>query len=683
MKSVPFILLYALALVTGAATWVEDSLGTGYAHEHIYGASWFMLLWTCLILLSTLLAIRQKLWKRLPVFMLHLSFAVIFIGAVATTLTGRKGTLHLRKGMPEEQYVTDGNRLRPLPFRMCLDSFRIQYYAGTEAPSDYISHITCRSMDGEVTDTSRISMNQIYRLKGYRFYQSSYDEDLEGSWLTVNYDPWGTILAYAGFLLAGISTLLILLAGTGEFRRLLRHPLIRKGSIFILLCHALCAPPAHAALPVVKRTQADSLAAKQVVYNNRISPFSTLAKDFVQKIYGSTGFRRLTPEQVISSWMLYPEEWSHVPIIRIPDGTLRKQLGINGQYAALSDLFNGTQYRLQPLWEQEKNRQNKLSKAIRETDEKVGLILMLHQGTLVCQIPSGIPRLSESKIRAEIFYNRIPFSKILFMSNLTLGILAFGLLLYRLLNGRSAGKREQLLWSIALCCSTLFHTFGYLLRWYISGSIPLGNGFETMQFVALILLILSSLLHRRFPYLLPFGFLLSGFTLLVAHLGEMNPQITPLMPVLSSPWLSYHVSLIMISYALFAFIFLNGIFALFLMSRQQPDAIPGKRTEQIMQLTLLSRILLYPATFMLGIGILLGAVWANVSWGTYWSWDPKEVWALIAFIIYGNAFHRTSMTWLNHPRCFHLYMVAAFAVVLMTYFGVNYLLGGMHSYANS
>ena len=102
-----------------------------------------------------------------------------------------------------------------------------------------------------------------------------------------------------------------------------------------------------------------------------------------------------------------------------------------------------------------------------------------------------------------------------------------------------------------------------------------------------------------------------------------------------------------------------------------------------MQLTLLSRLLLYPATSLLGIGIILGAVWANVSWGSYWSWDPKEVWALVAFIVYGIAFHTRSLPWLQRPRTFHIYMVLAFAVVLMTYFGVNYLLGGMHSYANA
>lgn len=110
------------------------------------------------------------------------------------------------------------------------------------------------------------------------------------------------------------------------------------------------------------------------------------------------------------------------------------------------------------------------------------------------------------------------------------------------------------------------------------------------------------------------------------------------------------------------------------------DAIQDNRIEQ---LTLVSRLLLYPATFFLGAGIFLGAVWANVSWGRYWAWDPKEVWALITFLVYGVAFHSQSLRIFRKPLFFHIYMILAFLTVLMTYFGVNYVLGGMHSYANA
>ena len=258
------------------------------------------------------------------------------------------------------------------------------------------------------------------------------------------------------------------------------------------------------------------------------------------------------------------------------------------------------------------------------------------------------------------------------MFNLTVGLLAFAVLLYRGMRRAAADSRMlrglERFFTGALWAALAFQSLGYALRWYIGGRVPLSNGYETMQFLALATLLLACLLRRRFPFTLPFGFLLSGFALLVSYLGQMNPQITPLMPVLVSPWLSSHVSLIMMSYALFAFMMLNGVLALCV-------------RREALRLMLLSRLLLYPAVFFLGAGIFLGAIWANVSWGHYWSWDPKEVWALVTFMVYAVPFHAGSLPRLRKPLFFHVYMMVAFLTVLMTYFGVNYVLGGMHSYA--
>ena len=152
-----------------------------------------------------------------------------------------------------------------------------------------------------------------------------------------------------------------------------------------------------------------------------------------------------------------------------------------------------------------------------------------------------------------------------------------------------------------------------------------------------------------------------------------SPQITPLMPVLASPLLSVHVMTVMIAYALFALQVLLGVQAFFLIRK--------RKTEELQRTTALSQLMLYPAVFLLVIGIFLGAVWANVSWGTYWSWDSKESWALITFMVYAVPFHRVSLSRFNSPSFYHAYMVCAFLAVLATYFGVNYVLGGMHSYA--
>ena len=192
-------------------------------------------------------------------------------------------------------------------------------------------------------------------------------------------------------------------------------------------------------------------------------------------------------------------------------------------------------------------------------------------------------------------------------------------------------------------------------------------------FMAWVMLVLTILLHRRFPIVIGFGPLIASFCLLVSMLAGSNSQLTPLMPVLQSPLLSVHVMTVMCAYAIFALQVLLGVQA-FVLIRQ-------KKTAELERSTALSQLLLYPGVFLLAIGIFLGAVWANVSWGNYWSWDPKETWALITLMVYAVPLHKASFTIFRKPLYYHIYMTGAFLAVLITYFGVNYLLGGMHSYA--
>ena len=678
MKRLILIIYVTLVVVLAVATFVEQARGTAFIGAHVYHTHWFVLLWGVLAVCTVVVCWRMRLWRRVPVLLLHGSFLVILGGALLTFVWGEQGYVHLEEGKTTDRFVVqDSRHLLPLPFSLRLDSFRIVCYPGTEAPADYVSYIHV-SGNGRESQKASVSMNRIFSCGGYRFYQSSYDPDGRGSWLSVNHDPWGIGVTYAGYALLGLSMLWVLCSRGGEFRRLLRHPLLRMGGflvLFLLLGTTLQA--AERKLPVLNLKQADSLASVQVIYHDRVVPFNTLARDFVLKLTGKPAYKGLEPEQVIGGWLLHPEVWKDEPMIRIKSAALRRRLGLESDFARLSDLFDGQTYRLQAYWDASDNHSGELSpldKAIVETDEKVGLILMLQQGTLIRPLPDdgSVARLPEAKVRAELLYNRIPFSQVLFMFNLTVGLLAFAVLLYRGMRRAAADSRMlrglERFFTGALWAALAFQSLGYALRWYIGGRVPLSNGYETMQFLALATLLLACLFRRRFPFTLPFGFLLSGFALLVSYLGQMNPQITPLMPVLVSPWLSSHVSLIMMSYALFAFMMLNGVLALCV-------------RREALRLMLLSRLLLYPAVFFLGAGIFLGAIWANVSWGHYWSWDPKEVWALVTFMVYAVPFHAGSLSRLRKPLFFHVYMMVAFLTVLMTYFGVNYVLGGMHSYA--
>ncbi len=231
------------------------------------------------------------------------------------------------------------------------------------------------------------------------------------------------------------------------------------------------------------------------------------------------------------------------------------------------------------------------------------------------------------------------------------------------------------IFSIVLVLLFVGQTIGIALYGYVCGRIPLSNVYETMFFLSWCIALIALLLQKKFKIVVPFGFLLAVFTLLFAWFGLRDSEITPLMPVLRSPILSVHVSCLILSYALLAFSAINGLLAIMLHVKHK-----NAHASSIASLTVLSKLMLYPATFLLGIGIFLGAVWANISWGGYWSWDPKETWALITFLLYAGAFHTESVTRFNKPMFFHIYMIVAFATVLMTYFGVNLFLGGLHAY---
>lgn len=714
MKHLTLILYVLLTVVLAVATFVEHSKGTAFVMEHIYHSVPFIVLWGALGVLMIFSLWKKTFFQVGPKILLHFSFLVILAGALTTYLTSSKGMMHLRMGEPSFQYMEgEGRMMRSLPFTLMLDTFYIDYYPGTEAPADYVSVVEIDGPHPQPSPRGRseylhddkknislpslgrgkeeglffsISMNNVLDHQGWRFYQSSYDEDGRGTWLSVNYDPWGTGITYVGYILLLVAMVWMMVHPRSGFRQLLRKVALLT-MLFAFTDGAFAQGTKK--LSIVPLEEAEEKVGMQVIYHDRVVPLNTLARDFVKKLYGKDSFSGLTPEQILLSWQRYPEEWAYVPAIKIKSDELRAQLGVEGKYARMIDLFEydkQTTYKLTWMMrelssstrQRDNHKPSPLQKAVVETDEKVALVLMLQNGTLIRPLPTdgSVESLSEAELQAELLYNRIPFTKILFMFNLTMGILllAFRSLPHTLPQGR--GVKCPLYQSVCsfplekvgMWAALLFHLFGYLLRWYIGGRIPLSNGYETMQFLALCIMVFALFISRRFRPALGFGFLLSGFTLLVAYLGQMNPQITPLMPVLVSPWLSLHVSVIMMSYALFAFILLNGVWAL---------CVP-REAERLM---LYSRLMLYPAVFLLMAGIFIGAVWANVSWGRYWGWDPKEVWALITLLIYALPLHAASFLWFRRPKFFHTYLILAFLSVLVTYFGVNFFLGGMHSYA--
>lgn len=269
-------------------------------------------------------------------------------------------------------------------------------------------------------------------------------------------------------------------------------------------------------------------------------------------------------------------------------------------------------------------------------------------------------------MRAERLYHAFDLPAWLYRANLGVALCVFLLSLRRRPTGAMLWRGVTAWGVTGFAALTVY----IALRMVASGRLPFGNGYETMLSAAWTSLWAGGILAlklRAVPALRCMPFVASGFFLLVATLSPEGAPITPLAPVLNSPLLGLHVSLIMMAYCLLTFTFILAAAAMV-------------RPAEAEMYRLLSYIILYPALALLATGIFTGAVWANQSWGRYWGWDPKEVWALITLIVYALPAHAS--LWRKHsPRAFHLFMLAAFATVLMTYFGVNYLLGGLHSYA--
>lgn len=746
--------LYILVLVCmAAATIVEKSQGTDYAHAHYYGAWWFILIWAVLAALGAFYIIKRKV-KCASTLALHLSFIIILLGALLTHVSAKRGMIHLRIGQPTDTYMAQdeeqGMKEEKLPFSLCLKKFEAKMHDGTNAVADYSSKFTV--IDGDDKSEGEVSMNNIYSHRSYRLYQSSYDEDGKGSVLAINADPYGIPVTYTGYALLFISLVWMLFDPKGGYRKLLKSPLLKKGALITALIlsmgniQTLHAESATGNLQnaVLPKETAEKFGELHILYNDRICPVQTFALDFCKKIYGARSYQGLTAEQVLSGWVFYGNTWASEPFIKIKSGEMKTAMNLP-DYASLNTFFNREMggYTIgQYVQEYYNGQQDKFHQQAADIDGKIQIIMELREGVSLKVLPytftknvkatkdhpfikagtttwfspvdklpqaveqqhalyiknvfsllngdvkaGNISRVNEffvkmkkyqevssgnslptnTQYKAERINNAFPFATILFMANLTLGFIALFYTIYRMTKKREI-KILNIALPILLGVSFLALTFGLALRWIISGNIPMSNGYESMLTVAWFVMLISILMQLRIRIVMVFGFLISGFFLLVSHINQMDPAIGQMMPVLNSPLLSIHVSIIMMSYALLSLTFICGIMGISLRSHGE-------------ELQALSRIFLYPALTTMGYGIFIGAIWANVSWGNYWSWDSKETWALITFMIYAVVVHTQSLPVFRKPLVYHIYITLAFMSIAMTYFGVNYFLTGMHSYA--
>lgn len=287
---------------------------------------------------------------------------------------------------------------------------------------------------------------------------------------------------------------------------------------------------------------------------------------------------------------------------------------------------------------------------------------------------------SRSRIGAELIYYRLAIFERLFPFYLSMGLIMIIILISMVIRNRTGSSLVFKILKWHLLAGFIFHTSGIALRWYIAGHAPLSNGYESMIFISWITLLAGFIFSRKSEFALASTAVLSGLTLLVAHMSFMDPEITNLVPVLKSYWLTLHVSVITGSYGFLGLGALLGLLTLVLLVLSGPEN-SARISDTIDELTIINYKTLMLGLYFLTIGTFLGAIWANESWGRYWGWDPKETWSLITIIVYTLVTHSRMIHGMKDIYTFNLLSLFAFSSVLMTYFGVNYYLSGLHSYA--
>lgn len=690
----------------------------------------------------------------------------LFLGGERQDLKFAKADFHDTRIL-----ISWGKRQIPLPFILELKKFELTRYPGSMSPSSYASEINVLDKEGKHVMPYRIFMNNVLDYKGYRFYQSSYDQDEKGTILSVNKDP-GKNMTYFGYTLLILGAIWVLFSKNGRFRKLANFLQEQKIVLFLVGLFALSTPPILHAQDIQNLTpeqmaqfvnnfknttkhHTKKFAKIQLQnYSGRIEPIDTIATNIVHKITKKDGFLGMDNMQMFLGMMLYPNIWKNLKIIAVNDQEIKKILGLKpvDTHASFSDFFEDSLgYKLHNHIEEANqtnpSKRNTFEKNLLKIDERVNLTYSIFSGSFLKIFPlpdtqnwldpisffqqaspesshqvsnllkelfeafdqgvnnnqwknldSALAKITtyqkeyghelylpENRIKAEIFLNHSNYFSKLILPYILLGLLLFILVIYFILKDKQMPKWLNYTLYILLLVCTITHTIGLGLRWYVSEHSPWSNAYESMLYIAWASAIAGAIFFRKYNIALASSMFLAGISLFVANLGFMDPQITPLVPVLKSYWLNIHVSIITASYGFLGLCFIMGCITLILFVLQnfiKNTYHLAQITKSINSLYALNEMSMILGLLMLTIGNFLGGIWANESWGRYWSWDPKETWALISIGVYAIILHLRFLNIKQISYVFSLASVIGFYSILMTYFGVNYYLSGMHSYAS-
>lgn len=758
--------IYALGLAS--ATFLEKYYGTAAAKAMIYYSPLFFLLQGLMALNFLAILFQRKGLNRgrWGFLLTHIALLVILAGAMVSHVIGEEGILHLREGECSDQLQieTDRGTLRyALPFEVELVHFTLARYPGSASPSAYESELLVH-VDGQ-TIPVRVSMNNVLDVKGYRFFQASYDPDEKGTVLSVNRDVEGRNITYTGYLLLLAGLLYSLFGSHTRFRQLARQLNKLGGKVLIGIVGCCCCLSAWAQT-AVSAAPAEEIVLSQVVDPShaarfgrlpmqspagRMMPINTFSSELLRKLHKADRFGQLNGDQFLLSLLAMPEKWVHIPLIAFSNQALANYYELSTPACAYVELFdtNGhykLQERLEAAYAKMPAQRNAFDKDLIKLDEQINIFHQLiryqwlpifplrgdpaHKwyapgedlsafsgkdslfvsqimGWYLQEVREGLKTddwkkadevltmidtyqqaqeeildIRPAKMEAEIRYNQLDLFRQCKKGYLILGGLLLVCAFAALFNPRRS-LRYVMRGLIGLIIGVfLLHIYGMGMRWYIGGYAPWSNSYETMVYVAWATVCAGLFFLRKSTLTFALATLFGGVILFVSGLNWMDPQIGTLVPVLKSPWLMFHVAVIVGAYGFFGISCLIGLTNLVMMSlsRQRTSQLVEMR---IRELSLVSEMSLWVGLALMTVGTFLGAIWANESWGRYWGWDPKETWALITMIVYAIVTHLRMAKDGCSLWLFNLLSVIAFYSVLMTFLGVNYLLSGMHSYGQN
>jgi cytochrome c-type biogenesis protein CcsB len=662
--------------------------------------------------------------------------------------------------------ISYGSIERNLPFALELRNFELKRYPGSMSPESYSSEVSVIDPAAQKFDF-HIYMNHVLDYKGYRFFQSSYDQDELGTVLSVNHDP-GTIVTYIGYLLLAIGMFGVLFVKNGRFNGLSEKlkklnassTIASLGMVMVMMLgnNSYAADSENPVIKIAKsfdKAHADKFGHLIVQDSSgRMKPMDTLSTEIVAKLNRSNTILGLNPNQIVLGMMLRPDAWREIAMIHTGDKEINKLVGLpeEAKTAAFSQFFESpdeiTGYKLAQLVDDASRKapgkRDKFDKALLQVDERVNVAYMVYTGSLMQMWPkandknnkwyptiealqtfpaqdaqmirlmavgyfgavdnalksgdwSGADKAlgmlekyqrfvgasvypNASKIAVEIFYNKANVFEQLWPLYFAIG---FFLLILSFTKILKSSVKFNFLRKVSFGLLALFfiaHTAGLVMRWYIAGHAPWSNGYESMIYIAWATMLAGFIFSRKSLMSLAATSIMSGLILFVAHLNWMDPQVTNLVPVLQSYWLAIHVAMITASYGFLGLGALLGMITLVLFILKN-TANKERLNLAIKELNAINEMSLLVGLILLTVGNFLGGVWANESWGRYWGWDPKETWALVTILVYAVVVHLRMIKGAYSDYIFSVISLLAFTSVLMTYFGVNYYLAGMHSYA--